>query len=122
MTKKATYSCPGLVLVWWTLNPIWEHKAGPIRNYATWIRPTYTHPKGPIQSISTTVTTEDRLHFKEKSVFMQIFYFFFPVLPKTHITVIERICPEAIKKQSHMSLKPISPVPMRNREKVGKTG
>lgn len=44
------------------------------------------HPEGPTQSISTTVSTEDCLHLKEKSVLMLMFFF---VLSKTQIRVIE---------------------------------
>lgn len=91
MTKKATYSCPGLVLVQWTLNPICDNKAVPIRNYATWIRPTYTHPEEATQSISTTVSTKGCLHWREKSVLLLQFLFFMFFCPKPRLELLNTL-------------------------------
>lgn len=102
MTKKATYSCPGLVLIQWTLNPICDNKAVPIRNYATWIRPTYMHPEEPAQSISTTVNTQDCIHWREKSVLLLLFLFFMFFLPKTQIRVTEHIALKLLQTKPYV--------------------
>lgn len=78
-----------------------------MRNYATWIRPTYRQPEGPAQRISTSVTKEDCIQLKKKIHSHAEFFF---VLSKTHIRVYESVGQKLLKNRDICHKKTLSPL------------